>query len=128
MDPEKIWEAVINSLKKVVNKIGDTIDAIGVNSHGETLIPLGSDGRALYRAIANFDTRAEGYIDFWRERLDPFQVFQITGMPLHGMYTVNKILWLRDERRIFLRRWINFAGGNLFSIASLGKSQLLIIL
>lgn len=98
LDPEKIWGAVINSLKKAVNKIGDTIDAIGVNSHGETLIPLGSDGRALYQAIANFDTRAEGYVDFWRERLNPLQIFQITGMPLHGMYTVNKILWLKDER------------------------------
>jgi hypothetical protein len=26
----------------------------------------------------------------------------VTGMPLHGMYTVNKILWLRDhEPEIF---------------------------
>ncbi len=98
LDPDKIWEAVLNSLKKVAAQTGDTIDAIAVNSHGETLIPLGRDGQVLYRAIANFDTRSERYVDFWKERLDPFQIFQITGMPLHGMYTVNKILWLRDEK------------------------------
>ena len=98
LDPEKIWEAVINSLAKVVEQTEDAIDAIAVSSHGETLIPLGKDGQVLYGAIANFDTRAEGYVDFWREHLNPFQIFQITGMPLHGMYTVNKILWLKDQR------------------------------
>jgi len=106
IDPEKVWEAVCAALGEVGQSLQEPLSALAVTSHGETLIPLGRGGRPLTFAIANFDVRANRYVAFFRERFDPFHLFSVTGMPLHGMYTVNKILWLRDhEPEIFERTW-----------------------
>ncbi|MBC7217144.1 MAG: hypothetical protein H5U36_03020 [Candidatus Caldatribacterium sp.] len=104
--PEQIWQAVCGALREVARETPEPIASLAVTSHGETLVPLGFHGEPLHLAIANFDTRANGYVEFFRERFDPFTLFAITGMPLHGMYTVNKILWLRDHRReVFEKAW-----------------------
>lgn len=106
IDPESIWQAVCAALGKVAQGISESIDAIAVTSHGETLIPLSRGGRPLYNAIANFDVRANPCADFFREHFDPFTLFSTTGMPLCGMYTANKILWLREhEPSIFADAW-----------------------
>lgn len=106
IDPERIWQAVGEALQEVAGRTSESFDALAVTSHGETLVPLGRDGTPLALAIANFDTRANGYVSFFKERFDPFLLFTITGMPLHGMYTVNKILWLRDHApEVFEKVW-----------------------
>lgn len=106
IDPGCIVQAVREALREVASRLSAPFDALAVTSHGETLVPLGQDGTPLTLAIANFDTRANKYVEFFRERFDPLALFSITGMPLHGMYTVNKILWLRDhEPRIFEKVW-----------------------
>ncbi|MGC8779071.1 MAG: FGGY-family carbohydrate kinase, partial [Candidatus Caldatribacteriaceae bacterium] len=106
IDPEAIWKAVASVLQEMAARLEKQIGVVAVTSHGETLIPLGRDAQPLYNAIANFDTRAQGYVEFWKEKIDPLECFQITGMPLHGMYTVNKILWLRDHMpAVFEKAW-----------------------
>ena len=106
IDPEQIWKSVLDSLGEIVKKSKESIEVVAVTSHGETLIPIDKSGKALYNALANFDTRAHTYIDYWLDRGDPYSFFQITGMPLHGMYTVNKILWLKDHcPEIFNNTW-----------------------
>ncbi|MCX6090813.1 MAG: FGGY family carbohydrate kinase [Candidatus Atribacteria bacterium] len=106
MNPENIWQSVLVSLQEVVQKSSEAIEVMAVTSHGETLIPIDKNGRALWNAIANFDTRAHPYINFWKEKADPLTFFQITGMPLHGMYTVNKILWLKEHcPEVFEKTW-----------------------
>ncbi|MCX7667782.1 MAG: FGGY family carbohydrate kinase, partial [Atribacterota bacterium] len=106
IDPEKIWEAVSHVVQEIAVRLEKHVDVIAVTSHGETLVPLDGDGEPLCNAIANFDTRAQGYVDFWKTKIDTFELFQITGMPLHGMYTVNKILWLREHfPEVFEKTW-----------------------
>ncbi len=106
IDPEAIWKAVASVLQEMAARLEKQIGVVAVTSHGETLIPLGRDAQPLYNAIANFDTRAQGYVEFWKVKIYPLECFQITGMPLHGMYTVNKILWLRDHMpAVFEKAW-----------------------
>ncbi|MCS7241068.1 MAG: FGGY family carbohydrate kinase [Candidatus Caldatribacterium sp.] len=106
IDPRCIVQAVREALQEVVSRTPVSIDALAVTSHGETLVPLGQDGTPLAMAIANFDTRANRYVKLFRERFDPMVLFAMTGMPLHGMYTVNKILWFRDHKpQIFEKTW-----------------------
>ncbi|MEN3185072.1 MAG: FGGY-family carbohydrate kinase [Atribacterota bacterium] len=123
IDPKKIWEAVSLVIQEITVQLKKRIDVIAVTSHGETLVPLGKNGKPLGNAIANFDTRAQGYVDFWKARIDPFELFQITGMPLHGMYTVNKILWLREHwPEIFEETW-KFSCVEDFVIACLTQDE-----
>ncbi|MCL5104994.1 MAG: FGGY family carbohydrate kinase, partial [Armatimonadetes bacterium] len=41
--------------------------------------------------------------EWWRDNLGAGRVFAITGMPLHPMYSINKIMWLKQNRsNVFL--------------------------
>ncbi len=97
IDPERIWQAVKDALKEVASRSPELLEVMAVTSHGETLVAVDNEGFPVTNAIANFDVRAHSYTEYWRDRLNPLKIFEITGMPLHGMYTVNKILWLRDN-------------------------------
>lgn len=106
IDPELIWRAVVEALKEAVASLREPLEAVGVTSHGESLLPLSREGKALTNLICNFDTRSHRYVDFWKERMGEWLIYQITGMPLHGMYTANKILWLRDNLpQVFEKTW-----------------------
>ncbi len=106
IDPELIWSAVVEALKEAVLVLKEPLEAIGVTSHGESMVPLSKEGRALTNLICNFDTRSHRYVEFWKERLGEWPIYQITGMPIHGMYTANKILWLRDNMpQVFEKTW-----------------------
>lgn len=123
IDPERIWEAVALVVQEIAARLERRIDVIAVTSHGETLVPLGENGTPLCNAIANFDTRAQGYVDFWRAKIDPFELFRITGMPLHGMYTVNKILWLREHLPEVFEKTRRFSCVEDFVIARLTQDE-----
>lgn len=123
IDPEAIWRAVGSVMQEMASRLGKGIDVVAVTSHGETLIPLGTNGEPLYNAIANFDTRAQEYVNFWKENIDPFELFQITGMPLHGMYTVNKILWLRDHLPLVFEKVWKFSCVEDFIIFRLTQDE-----
>ncbi|WP_369017859.1 FGGY family carbohydrate kinase [Thermatribacter velox] len=106
INPELIWKAVVEALKEAVASLREPLEAIGVTSHGESLLPLSKEGKALTNVICNFDTRSHHYVEFWKEKLGNWPIYQITGMPLHGMYSANKILWLKDNApRVFEEAW-----------------------
>jgi xylulokinase len=54
-------------------------------------------GQAIHGFITAIDTRASKQARWWGETLGKERIFQITGMPLHPMYTVNKLMWLRQH-------------------------------
>ena len=62
INPEHIWESVLDALNEATKKSKEPIEVVAVTSHGETLIPIDRSGKALYNALANFDTRAHTYI------------------------------------------------------------------
>jgi len=75
---------------------GDPVRAVSVSTHGESVVPVDAQGLPTYRFITAIDTRASEQARWWGERLGRERIFQITGMPLHPMYTVNKLMWLRQ--------------------------------
>jgi xylulokinase len=52
----------------------------------------------LGRFITALDTRAAEQARWWEEQVGRQRIFQITGLPLHPMYTVNKLMWLRQHQ------------------------------
>jgi xylulokinase len=110
-DPQQLWEVVSQALREVVAQVGDPrqIRALAVASMGEAGIPLDDKGNPLYPAIAWFDPRSEPQSRWWAEVVGALRVYQITGLPLHPMYSLNKIMWLRDnEPQVYrsMARWL----------------------
>ncbi|NIA13022.1 MAG: hypothetical protein GWP08_02995 [Nitrospiraceae bacterium] len=106
-DPNHVWQCVKEILAETAAATSaDPIQALAVSSQGEACHPVGHDGASLANTLSPFDARTAGYVDWWLERKTKFEITQITGMPLHGMYTINKILWFKEHRPdIYAKTW-----------------------
>lgn len=110
LDAEEVYGKVLACLRKVTENIRhDPPVSIGISAQGEAVIPVDARGRALARSIVTFDTRGDEFVPLFREKLGEERFFAITGMPLSGIGTVNKILWWKKyapqvfkEARYFL--------------------------
>lgn len=98
LDPEEVWGAVKDVVRQVTGEIPhDPVQALSVSTHGESVVPVDAQGRFLYHFITALDTRAGEQTQWWGEQLGKDRIFRITGMPLHPMYTINKLMWLRQH-------------------------------
>jgi xylulokinase len=71
---------------------GDQVRAIAISSQGEAVVPVDRDGRALSPAPVSMDARGELAARTMAGRLGSERVQQITGQPLHRMFSVYKIV------------------------------------
>ncbi|MEI7615564.1 MAG: FGGY-family carbohydrate kinase [Actinomycetota bacterium] len=95
-DAEEMWSAAVEVIKSVAGKASG-IEAICVASHGETFIPVDGDCKPVYSAIMNSDNRAVNESQFWEKSIGRRNMYAITGMPLHPMFGINKIMWLKNN-------------------------------
>lgn len=102
-----VWVKVKECIKEVLAKDKITkVKTISVSSQGEAFIPVNKKGDILYNSIVTFDNRAEKWVEWWDTQVGRMKIFEITGMPLNGTYTLNKILWFRENRpKIFAKTW-----------------------
>lgn len=94
---------VIRSAKEVVREAAgkskkDPVRALAVAAQGEAVTPVAEDGRYLHNGIVTFDARTAELVPWWEKKLSRKRVFELSGMPLHGMYTASKILWWKKRR------------------------------
>jgi xylulokinase len=98
LDPAEVWGSVKTVISEVTLAIpDDPVRALSIATHGESVVPIGVDGRPLTRFITALDTRAVEETRWWDEQVGKERIFRITGMPLHPMYTANKLMWLRKH-------------------------------
>lgn len=103
LNPRTVWAAVMEALRGIAHAAGGA-RAIAVSSIGESLILLDEDDEPLANAIVYLDTRAAGAVDEVRSRFDPETLYGITGVPLNQMYSLCKLLWIKEHRPDILER------------------------
>ncbi len=96
LEPAEVWAAVRDAICQVTASCGDPVRSLAISTHGESVVPVDAAGRSLYRFITAIDTRAAEQARRWEEQPGRERVFAVTGMPLHPMYTANKLMWLRE--------------------------------
>ena len=107
LDPNQVWECV----KKVLGEVAeatqqDPIQSLAISCQGEACHPVGRDGTCLANSLITFDGRTAHMPDWWLERISRFDISNISGMPLHGMYTINKIMWFKEnEPEVYAKTW-----------------------
>jgi len=110
LNPDEIWLKVKKSIKDSIKNIDvEEIEALAFSVLGEAVLPIDPEGKWLYPAITAYDARSYGYRDllkWWDQKLGRMKIFQITGIPLNSMPSVNKILWIRENMpHIFQKTW-----------------------
>ena len=77
----------------------DPVAAMCVSSQGEAFVPVDAQGRALGNAMVSSDARADALIAPFADSFGADRLYRITGHTGHPMFTIYKLLWLRDERQ-----------------------------
>ncbi|MGA2642616.1 MAG: FGGY family carbohydrate kinase [Spirochaetia bacterium] len=107
LDSGLLWKSIIAVISAAARQTGtDPVRAVSVSSQGEAVAPVGKLGDTLYNFIVTFDNRTEPQVCWWEKKLDRKALFRMTGMPLHPMYSINKILWIRENRpELYAEAW-----------------------
>ena len=94
LDADEVFRSVEECLQEVSNLYrSDFPLSLAISAQGEAVIPIDEKGVCLARSMVTFDERGDEFVTFWQEKLGEERFFQITGMPLSGIGTINKILW-----------------------------------
>jgi xylulokinase len=109
IEPNLIWNNIKNLIKTANQKVkNDKVKAFSISCQGETFTPVGKNNDDLYNSIVSLDNRGKDYCKFWEYELGKEKIFQITGMPLHPMYSINKILWVKDNLKDVFKKTKKF--------------------
>jgi xylulokinase len=96
LDSEMLWLSFVKAVNETVKdvRVGH-VDALAISSHGETIIPLDANLKPAYRALLNSDNRSSESITLWERKFGWDRIYEITGLPLHSMYSLPKLRWYR---------------------------------
>ncbi|MFV0405675.1 MAG: FGGY-family carbohydrate kinase [Propioniciclava sp.] len=105
LDAESIFALVLDCLAEVAaGGVGRQVGALAVSSQGEAIIPMDSAGRSLAPIQASFDARSAGAVAQVYSQVDGTALEAATGNPAHGMFSLYKLLTLREFEPELYRR------------------------
>ena len=99
-DPEAIFAAVLQAVKSSIASSEiepDQVLAIGLSAALHSILAVDAQGRPLTRAMIWADTRSAPSSAEIKAKYDGHQIYQRTGCPVHPMYPLSKIAWLRKN-------------------------------
>jgi xylulokinase len=96
-------EVVCRSCMEVIGQSasacpGDPVAAMGISCQGEAFTPVAADGRFLGNGMVSSDARAASLVAPWSQRFGGKRLYEFTGHTPHPMFTLYKLLWLREHR------------------------------
>jgi xylulokinase len=99
LDSARVLDACMAVLAEAAGRCRDTdaVAGLGVCSQGEAFSALGPTGKVLNNAMVSFDTRAADLARTWPAQFGARRLYELTGHTAHPMFTLFKILWLRDQ-------------------------------
>lgn len=77
---------------------GDRPAALAISCQGEAFTPLDKRGGYLCSAMVSSDARAADLVKPWSEKFGSERLYRISGHTPHTLFTLFKLLWLRDKR------------------------------
>ncbi len=112
-DPEEILKGVLKVLKEAIAEAQlapQDIAGICFSSAMHSLIPVDKDGTPLDRMQTWADSRAQDYIGDIKASEDGNKIYFKTGCPIHPMYPLFKLIWLKNERPELFAQTHKFIG------------------
>jgi xylulokinase len=122
IDPELVWSLVKRVIANSIDEYkGTPVKAISVSSFGEAAVPIDRNGNVLYNSMIYIDERGREEAGYLEYRLGREKILGITGISVHPMYTINKIMWLKKNKPdVYKNTWkfLLFADFILFKLGA----------
>jgi xylulokinase len=98
LNADDVFKAVKYVLGMSVKKYkGEKITALSVSSFGESAVPVDNKGRVLHNSLLYTDKRGTVQCERLINKLGLENIMDITGVRAHPMYTVNKLMWFKEN-------------------------------
>ena len=99
LDSTEVLDQCVAVITEAAQHAGrGTVTAVGISSQGEAFTAIDRAGRPLCRAMVSSDVRAETAAQQWPVEFGEERLYQITGHTAHPMFTLFKLLWLKEYR------------------------------
>ena len=98
LDSTEVLNHCLAVITEAANLAGrGTVTAIGISSQGEAFTPVDRHGHPLARAMVSSDVRAAALAQSWPQEFGVDRLYQITGHTAHPLFTLFKLLWLKEH-------------------------------
>src|SRR5216117_2897657 len=122
MPAEKFWNALQSVTRAIADgAFEDPIEALSISSHAETFVAVNQNRQPVSPAILNMDNRAMVQANWMAEALGPRRIFEITGLAVHPMYPIPKILWMRENQKDTFSSAAQYLGVTDYLLTRLGQ-------
>jgi len=110
-DPDEILRAVINGINKVVQLFAPDLPLfISFSAAMHSLIAVGENGNLLTQCIIWADNRADLIAQKLRGSKEGKKFYETSGVPIHSMSPLCKLLWLRENQPDIFNTAFKFIG------------------
>lgn len=99
-DADIWWSLVQKSVAESVARSGrPAVDfkALSISSQGISFVPVDAAGKTLSHAISWLDSRPVSQTDEIRRLYTAEEIYRITGKRISPVYTLPKLMWVRDN-------------------------------
>ncbi len=122
-----IWDGIIHGITTITTVLNDAIQisAIAVASVGETGVLLDDNNNIIGPVLTWYDTRPKKQLEDIVSVINIEQLYEITGIPAHSNYSINKIKWLQDNisNGRSGRKWLCLAEYIAFKLSGMKYSE-----
>ena len=98
-NPDDWWHSVIDSTKRLIEGINiKDIAVISCSGHMQGMVCLDKQGKLLYNSLIWMDQRSVKQMKELTSNISEERIYQITGNRMSPVYTLEKLMWMRDEQ------------------------------
>jgi len=100
LDSARVCQDCMDAVREAAGQAaGDPVRALGISTQGEAFTPVAPDGRIVGNGMVSSDARATALVESFGRSFGRQRLYEITGHTPHPMFTLFKLLWLREHRR-----------------------------
>lgn len=109
--PDDILTAVLHTLNTLVNRNNTMVPAfVSFSAAMHSVIAVDESGTALTNSITWADNRAQDIARRIHAQGDAARLYQLSGVPVHAMSPLCKLIWLRENEPALFKKAYKFIG------------------
>jgi xylulokinase len=100
LDSSQVCQACFEVIREAAQaERKDPVRALAISCQGEAFTPVDASGQFLGSAMVSSDARAAALAHSWSGQFGHYRLYALTGHTPHPMFTIFKLLWLRQHDR-----------------------------
>jgi len=128
MAPQELLSAIIQSVRAAIQDAGVNPSACRAFSIGgayHSLIAIDKSDIPLTGVTTWIDERATKQAQRVREQRDAHEIYQRTGCPVHRLYPLYRLIWLREEQPELFHKTVRYISAKEYVIKQLTGEYLI---